>query len=70
MGVPMHSRVYQALGGLTLLAGYGVALHAWRDTVNAQMPSPNPNHDPKRERDRAPTGSPVFNAPSPAASQP
>lgn len=30
MGVPMQPRVYQALGGLSLLAAYGVALFAWR----------------------------------------
>ncbi len=30
MGVPMQPRVYQALAGLTLLAGYGVGLYAWR----------------------------------------
>ena len=27
-------------------------LHAWRKAVGAQMPSPNPNHDPTRARSR------------------
>ncbi len=29
-------------------------LHAWRQRLDAQMPTPNPNHDPARESERGP----------------
>jgi hypothetical protein len=38
MGVPMHSRVYHALGGLTLLSALGLGLYAWRARNRSRLP--------------------------------